>query len=70
VSDSILQGHPIIVVSIAYRLNIFAFGDCKGEVNLALKDQRLAIEWIQKYIGKFGGDAVTISMPSRSQKLT
>lgn len=66
VGDSIFQGNPIIVVSIAYRLNIFAFGDCKGEVNLALKDQRLAIEWIQKYIGKFGGDARNVTLAGES----
>ena len=48
----------MIIVSVAYRLNIFAFGDGKGEKNLALQDQRLAIEWVAKHIQGFGGDKV------------
>lgn len=50
----------MIVVAMNYRLNLFAFGDGKGtaEVNLALKDQALAIDWVRSYIGGFGGDAV------------
>ncbi|OCL05108.1 alpha/beta-hydrolase [Glonium stellatum] len=66
IDDSILQGKPIIVVSITYRLNIFAFGDCKGEVNLALKDQRLAIEWVQKHIEGFGGDTGNVTLAGES----
>jgi carboxylesterase type B len=61
VADSVKAGKPIIVVSIHYRLNIFAFGDGKHDTNLALKDQKLAIEWVQKYIGGFGGDPVRLS---------
>lgn len=47
----------MVFVSINYRLNIFAFGDGK-EKNLALKDQRLGIEWVRKNIASFGGDPV------------
>ena len=39
-----------------YRLNIFAFGDGKGEFNLALQDQRSAIDWTRKHIVAFRGD--------------
>lgn len=46
------------MVTVNYRLNIFAFGD-DSEVNLALKDQRLAIEWVHKHIAGFGGDKVS-----------
>ena len=48
------------MVAMNYRLNIFGFGDGKGtaEVNLALKDQALALEWVRKYIEGFGGDPV------------
>lgn len=59
VADSIKAGKPIIVVSINYRLNIFKFGDGK-EKNLDVKDQRLGIEWVKKYIAGFGGDPVRI----------
>lgn len=48
---------PIIIVTFNYRLNIFGFGD-GTEKNLALKDQRLAIEWVVKHIAGFGGDKV------------
>jgi carboxylesterase type B len=46
-----------MIVTFNYRLNIFGFGD-GSEKNLALKDQRLAIEWVVKHIGGFGGDKV------------
>jgi Carboxylesterase type B len=59
VADSIEAGKPIIFVSINYRLNIFNFGDGK-EKNLALKDQRLGIEWVRKNISFFGGDPVSV----------
>ncbi|KAL1971390.1 hypothetical protein VTN77DRAFT_343 [Rasamsonia byssochlamydoides] len=66
VADSVKAGKPIIVVSINYRLNIFAFGDGKGGRNLALKDQRLAIDWVRKYIGGFGGDPDNITLAGES----
>jgi carboxylesterase type B len=59
VADSIQAGKPIIFVSINYRLNIFSFGDGK-EKNLALKDQRLGIEWVRQNIAGFGGDPVSL----------
>lgn len=48
----------MIFVSINYRLNIFSFGDGK-EKNLALKDQRVGIDWVRKNIASFGGDPVS-----------
>ena len=60
VADSVKMGKPIIVVGINYRLNIFAFGNGKGEKNLALHDQRCAMDWVVKYIGGFGGDKASI----------
>ncbi|KAI2469042.1 alpha/beta-hydrolase [Annulohypoxylon bovei var. microspora] len=53
----------IIVVSINYRLGLFGWlaGD-DVTPNLGLYDQRLALEWVQKYIALFGGskDEVTV----------
>lgn len=64
VADSIKAGKPIIFVSINYRLNIFSFGD-GNEKNLALKDQRLGIEWVRRNIAGFGGDPVSqIAFPA------
>jgi carboxylesterase type B len=58
VEESISIGKPIIVVTINYRLNIFAFGDTESEPNLALRDQRKAFGYIASHIGGFGGDPV------------
>lgn len=59
VEDSINMGQPIIAVSVNYRLNVFAFGNAKGEKNLALQDQSLAIQWVREHIAGFGGDPVS-----------
>lgn len=55
---------PIVVVNLQYRLNIFATGDGTGPVNLALRDQRLALDWIQDHIAGFGGDPVSCIIQS------
>ncbi|CAE6499568.1 unnamed protein product [Rhizoctonia solani] len=54
-------GKPIIYVAMNYRLGIYGFPPGQaaadaGGLNLAFKDQRLALEWINKNIGYFGGD--------------
>lgn len=56
-----LQGTPIIYVNFNYRLGPLGFpqgseADSKGALNLALKDQVAALEWVQHNIGAFGGD--------------
>ncbi|KAJ5541066.1 Carboxylesterase type B [Penicillium frequentans] len=65
VADSIRSGKPIVFVSINYRLNIFSFGDGK-EKNLALKDQRIGIDWVRKNIAAFGGDPSNITLSGES----
>ncbi|KAG9084003.1 hypothetical protein FRC07_013770, partial [Ceratobasidium sp. 392] len=54
-------GKPVIYVSINYRFGLYGFPPGQaaadaGALNLGLKDQRLALEWIQKNIKYFGGD--------------
>ncbi|KAI9822437.1 MAG: hypothetical protein M1827_000156 [Pycnora praestabilis] len=66
IADSVNHQEPIIIVSLNYRLNIFAFGDGKGETNLALKDQRLGIDWVVKHISGFGGDKNNITLAGES----
>ncbi|TVY85850.1 Lipase [Lachnellula willkommii] len=66
VANSMKQEQPMIVVYVNYRLNIFAFGDGKGSHNLALKDQRLAIDWTVKHIESFGGDPNNITLAGES----
>ena len=66
VANSIQRDQPTIVVFVNYRLNIFAFGDGRGSKNLALKDQRLAIEWVVEHIANFGGDPVSFGLAAAS----
>lgn len=47
----------VIVVSINYRLGLFGWLGAGGITpNLGLYDQRVALEWVQKYINRFGGN--------------
>lgn len=56
------SGHNIIVVTFNYRVGPWGFlassGSSSGQptANNGLRDQRKALEWIQKYISSFGGD--------------
>jgi carboxylesterase type B len=61
VENSVRIGKPIIGVSIAYRLSGWGFLASQqvsghGATNMALRDQRLALHWIQENIAPFGGD--------------
>ncbi|KAG9124350.1 hypothetical protein FRC07_011949 [Ceratobasidium sp. 392] len=54
-------GKPIVYVAMNYRLGIYGFppGQAAADANasnLGLKDQRFALEWVQKNIAYFGGD--------------
>lgn len=70
IARSILVGKPVLVVNINYRLNMFAFGDETSEVNLALRDQRYALEYISLHIAGFGGDPVQCRIGPSLQCLT
>ncbi|KAF8705977.1 Carboxylesterase family, partial [Rhizoctonia solani] len=59
--EKLSQGKPIIYVAMNYRLGIYGFPPGRaaadaGALNLAFKDQRLALQWIRDNIGFFGGD--------------
>ncbi|KAJ7494862.1 sterol esterase [Mycena galericulata] len=61
VERSILLGEPILIVALNYRVSAFGFLGGKevqdaGVTNLGLRDQILALEWVQKHIAAFGGD--------------
>ncbi|OHE99046.1 carboxylesterase [Colletotrichum orchidophilum] len=66
VEDSLLLANPVIVVTVQYRLNIFAFGDESSPGNLALKDQSLALSWVKDHISDFGGDPNDVSLAGES----
>ncbi|KAH7911393.1 sterol esterase [Hygrophoropsis aurantiaca] len=61
VARSAALGSDVIYVSFNYRLNGFGFlagseVQEEGVANLGLYDQRLALQWVQDNIEKFGGD--------------
>ncbi|KAK1857124.1 carboxylesterase family protein [Colletotrichum chrysophilum] len=63
---------PLIVVSINYRLSAFGFlwGSneltANGSANNGLRDQRLALSWIQENIAAFGGDPRKVTIFGQS----
>lgn len=64
-----VQGTPIIYASFNYRVGPFGFPQGseaakRGALNLGLKDQIVALEWIQANIASFGGD------PSKVRSMT
>ena len=67
VQTSVENNQPVIAVSINYRLSFLGF-PCSNETlaagvtNLGLKDQRIAMEWIQENIGAFGGDPKKVTV--------
>jgi carboxylesterase type B len=60
VENSVSIGKPIIGVSINYRLSAWGFLFSRevvgsGNTNIGLRDQRLALHWLQENIAAFGG---------------
>ncbi|KAE8150662.1 carboxylesterase [Aspergillus avenaceus] len=57
----------VVVVTFNYRLNIFGFSGAPGlPQNVALLDQRLAVEWVHDNIAAFGGDPDQITIFGQS----
>ncbi|KAH8836160.1 extracellular triacylglycerol lipase precursor [Flagelloscypha sp. PMI_526] len=68
---SMTRGSPIIVVTINYRLVQLGFPQGeeaarKGALNLGLKDQLVALEWVQRNIAAFGGDKRKVTVSGES----
>ena len=60
-----------VVVEIQYRLGAFGFlasskVKARGVPNAGLLDQRLALEWVQQYATKFGGDPSRVTVGGES----
>ncbi|KAK0455225.1 extracellular triacylglycerol lipase precursor [Desarmillaria tabescens] len=61
VTQSVLRGTPVIYVNFNYRLGPLGFPQGKEaadreNLNLGIKDQLAALEWVQHNIGAFGGN--------------
>ncbi|RJE26204.1 Carboxylesterase [Aspergillus sclerotialis] len=63
---------PIVAVSINYRLGAFGFLTSEElrkagyKANNGLRDQRVALQWIQKHIQDFGGDPENVTLTGMS----
>lgn len=58
----------MIVVTLNYRVSVFGFlsyGD-KVQPNIGLLDQRKALQWVQKYISRFGGNPKHVVLGGKS----
>ncbi|KAL8287266.1 hypothetical protein RQP46_003718 [Phenoliferia psychrophenolica] len=67
IKRSVVQGTPVIVVSMAYRLMSLGFMASKeiqdaGAGNAGMMDQRLALRWVQQNIHLFGGDRSLVTV--------
>ncbi|KAK0194653.1 Alpha/Beta hydrolase protein [Armillaria mellea] len=67
VAQSITRGTPIIYVNHNYRLGPLGFpqgqeADNRGQLNLGVRDQLAALEWVQENIGLFGGDKTKVTI--------
>lgn len=67
VDKSVTVGKPILGVSIAYRLGPWGFLSSQevvdsGQTNIGLRDQRLALHYIQENIEAFGGDPTKVTI--------
>ncbi|KAF7358222.1 Carboxylic ester hydrolase [Mycena venus] len=71
VAQSVARGTPIIFVSFNYRLGPLGFPQGqeaanRGSVNLGIKDQIAALEWVQLHIETFGGDKDKVTLFGQS----
>ncbi|XP_071526061.1 cocaine esterase-like [Panulirus ornatus] len=61
----VLLNHDIVLVVLQYRLGIMGFLSTEDSVipgNFGLKDQTLALQWVQRNIHNFGGDKTRVTI--------
>ncbi|KAJ5756082.1 carboxylesterase [Penicillium manginii] len=69
------KGYPVIYVAMNYRVGIFGFAATQTlnesrSLNAGLRDQRLALEWVQEHIASFGGDPDNVTIFGESDGAT
>lgn len=67
IQNSVDSNNPIIGVQINYRLSGWGWLYSKeiqdtGVTNIGLRDQRLALHWVQENIEAFGGDPTKVTI--------
>jgi poly(3-hydroxybutyrate) depolymerase len=65
------NSHGFVVVAIQYKLGAFGFLSSSeisqyGVPNARLYDVHFSLEWVQKYIQKFGGDPSRVTISGES----
>lgn len=65
------SNEPVMVVTLQYRLGALgslpsALFEDEGLLNLGILDQRLALQFLQKYMSSFGGDPEGITLAGQS----
>ncbi|XP_065211476.1 esterase E4-like [Planococcus citri] len=69
IPDYLLAMHDVVFVYINYRLAMFGFYSTDDDVvpgNNGLKDQIMALRWIQRNINKFGGNPRSVTLAGNS----
>ncbi|WQF87964.1 Putative carboxylesterase, type B, carboxylesterase type B, carboxylesterase type B, active [Colletotrichum destructivum] len=71
VGFSVDMGQPVIYVAPNYRVGVLGFlpGSeikAEGSSNAGLRDQRLALQWVQENIAQFGGDPDRVTIMGES----
>ncbi|KAF5328117.1 hypothetical protein D9758_018389 [Tetrapyrgos nigripes] len=67
VAQSLVRGTPLVYVNFNYRLGPLGLpqgkeADNRKALNLAIKDQHVALQWVQENIGVFGGDKTKVTV--------
>uniref|UniRef100_A0A182PNE9 carboxylesterase n=1 Tax=Anopheles epiroticus TaxID=199890 RepID=A0A182PNE9_9DIPT len=63
--ERILATKQVILVTLQYRLGVFGFlstGDGQATGNYGMLDQVLALRWVKRHIGAFGGDPQSVTL--------
>ncbi|XP_027208907.1 juvenile hormone esterase [Penaeus vannamei] len=64
-----LLNHDVVLVVVQYRLGVLGFLSTEDDVlpgNYGLKDQTLALQWVQENIRNFGGDPKRVTIFGQS----
>uniref|UniRef100_A0A182ITJ1 Carboxylic ester hydrolase n=1 Tax=Anopheles atroparvus TaxID=41427 RepID=A0A182ITJ1_ANOAO len=71
--EYIMDTGRVILVTIQYRLGVLGFlatGDSAAPGNFGLKDQTLALQWVQRNVRHFGGDPRLVTIFGQSAGAT
>lgn len=67
--ERLMDTSKVILVMVQYRLGVFGFlatGDEASPGNYGMKDQVMAMKWVQRNIAHFGGDPTRVTIMGQS----